>query len=233
MVPNEVEDQIVTLISLGKIFFRVINHVVGADRSDKIDIARAAHAGHFGAERFRDLHGERAYASGRAVDQDLLPGLNFSFVAKTLQRGDRRHRDRSRLLECHVRRFQNDCSIRQNTHVLGDCAVFSAEYFVARFEVRYVFANCFNGSGIVDTQSSVFWFAQVRRAGEKPQAADSEVEWIYGSRANSDQDLVVIRNRLFDFFNLENLGTPIFAMGNGFHRISGVGLRSQSLVDIQ
>ena len=31
MVPNKIEDQIVTLISLGEIFFRVINNVVGAD----------------------------------------------------------------------------------------------------------------------------------------------------------------------------------------------------------
>ena len=31
MVPDKVEDQIVTLIGLGEIFFRVINHVVGAD----------------------------------------------------------------------------------------------------------------------------------------------------------------------------------------------------------
>ena len=31
MVPNKVEDQIVTLISFGEIFFRVIDHVICAD----------------------------------------------------------------------------------------------------------------------------------------------------------------------------------------------------------
>ena len=31
MVPNEVEDQIVTLIGLGEIFFGVVNHVICAD----------------------------------------------------------------------------------------------------------------------------------------------------------------------------------------------------------
>ena len=31
MVPNEVEDQVVTLISFGEIFFRIVNDVVGAD----------------------------------------------------------------------------------------------------------------------------------------------------------------------------------------------------------
>ena len=84
--------------SLGEIFFGVINHVIGADRADKIDIARAANAGHFRAERFRDLHRESADAAGRTVHQDLLTGLNVTFVAETLQRGDGRDWNRSRLL---------------------------------------------------------------------------------------------------------------------------------------
>ena len=60
MVPNQIKDHVVTLIGLGKIFFRVINHVIGADRFHKIDIARAANSRDLGAERFRDLHRERA-----------------------------------------------------------------------------------------------------------------------------------------------------------------------------
>src|SRR5207245_334009 len=119
--------------------------------SYKIDIACTAYAGHLGPERFSDLHGERPHASRRSVDQDLLPGLNFSFVAKTLQRGDCRHGDRSSLFKSHVRWFQRDCSIRKATHVLSQGAVSPAEYLVARFELRYVFANCFNCPRIVDT----------------------------------------------------------------------------------
>ena len=71
-------DQVVTLIAFGVVLFCVINHVIGADRSDQIDLARAAHRRDFGAESFRDLNGKRADAAGRAIDQDLLPCFNLS-----------------------------------------------------------------------------------------------------------------------------------------------------------
>ena len=50
MVSDKIEDQVVTLVALGEIFLGVIDHVVRADGSDKIDIPRAADAGDFGAE---------------------------------------------------------------------------------------------------------------------------------------------------------------------------------------
>ena len=39
MVPDEVEDQIVTLIGLSEIFFGVVDHVIGADGTNKIDMS--------------------------------------------------------------------------------------------------------------------------------------------------------------------------------------------------
>src|SRR5207247_1000559 len=115
---------------------------------------------------------DRIYALSSPAKRDKMPschpappipamtqipfGLNLSFVAKTLQCGDRGHRGRSRLLEAHIGRFQDDCSIRQNADILSEGAVFSAENFVAWFEVRDVFANCFDDPRVVDTQSSVF-----------------------------------------------------------------------------
>ena len=50
MVRNVVENYIVTLFAFGEILFRVINHVIGTEGSDKVDIAGTAHAGHIGAE---------------------------------------------------------------------------------------------------------------------------------------------------------------------------------------
>ena len=50
MVPNEVEDQVVPLVSFGEIFFGVVNDVICADLSDNIDIARTTYASHLGAE---------------------------------------------------------------------------------------------------------------------------------------------------------------------------------------
>ena len=84
MVADQIIDHVVTLISLRKIFLGVIDHAISANRFHKIDIARAANAGDLCAKRLRDLHGKRAHAAGRAVDQNFLSGLNVSLVAETL-----------------------------------------------------------------------------------------------------------------------------------------------------
>jgi hypothetical protein len=42
---------------------------IRADRSDHVDVPRAADPGHVRSERLRDLHGERPDAARRAVDQ--------------------------------------------------------------------------------------------------------------------------------------------------------------------
>ena len=44
MVANVIEDHVVTLVALGEIFFGVIDYVIGANRSDKIEIPRAANS---------------------------------------------------------------------------------------------------------------------------------------------------------------------------------------------
>src|SRR2546430_51146 len=102
-------------------------------------------------------------------------------------------------------------------------AFFPAECFVTRFELRHIFANCFNCPRIVDTYSRVFWFAQSGERAQEPQTANGEVQRIYRSRANFDQDLVVRRSRLFHVCQRENFGAPIFAMNDSFHGIVSSG----------
>src|SRR6516162_8609066 len=99
MVPDAVENDVVTSIPLGEILPGVIDDPVRADRPDHVHIPGTAYAGDVRAETLRDLHGERAHASGRAVDQRFLPWLKPSLVAEPLQRGDRGHRRGGRLLE--------------------------------------------------------------------------------------------------------------------------------------
>src|SRR5438874_11996070 len=118
MVANEIEDQVVTLIGLRKIFFSVIDHVIGADGANKIDIPRATDTCYFGAKRFRYLHRESANASGSAVDKYLLSCLTLTFVAKTLQSGDCRGRNASRLLQCDVSGVGRVHTARQHAHGL-------------------------------------------------------------------------------------------------------------------
>ena len=87
MVPHIVEDEIVTLPTLREVLLGVVNNVVCADRSNHVHIPRAANAGHLRAERLGNLHGERAHASRRTVDQDLLPWLHLPRIAKTVKGG--------------------------------------------------------------------------------------------------------------------------------------------------
>ena len=77
-LPADVEDHVVAPAAAGEVVAGVVDDVVGAERSDQVHLRRAAHAGDFGAERLGDLHGERPHASGRADDQDLVPGLDLS-----------------------------------------------------------------------------------------------------------------------------------------------------------
>ena len=66
-------------------------------------------AGDSSGERPGDLHRECTDAPGRAVDQDFLPRLNVSFVAKALQGGERRHGYGGCLLERDILRLQDEC----------------------------------------------------------------------------------------------------------------------------
>src|SRR5437660_8683926 len=118
MVPNAVENQIITLPTFGEILLGVINDVICADGPDRVHVPRTAYASNLCAKRFGDLHSERTHASGRTVNQDLLPRLNLSLVAKPLQCGECCHRYRSRLLKRHVTRLHDQCGL-WGTRVLG------------------------------------------------------------------------------------------------------------------
>ena len=91
MVSIRGENQVIVLSAFGKIFLSVINDVVGSKRTRLIQIPGTGHSGDLGVERFGDLHGECADAAGRALNQNLVPGLYLTFIAQTLQGSDSRH----------------------------------------------------------------------------------------------------------------------------------------------
>ena len=62
--------------------------------------------------------------------------------------------------ECDVARLRRDRAVRQNANVLGERTGLSTEHFVAGFEVRYIFADGFNDSGVIDTDARVLRLAQ-------------------------------------------------------------------------
>src|SRR5579883_1209439 len=79
---RRVDDEIVERWLTGEVLTGVVDDPVGSDRAHEVDVPRAAHARHLGAERLRDLHGERAHASRRAVDEDLRAGPDPPLVAQ-------------------------------------------------------------------------------------------------------------------------------------------------------
>src|SRR5437763_9906918 len=130
MVTNAVENQIVALRSFREILSGVVNCRVCANGSNHVDIASAAHSGHICAERLGDLHREGTHASRRAINQDLLPRLKLSLVAKTLQGSEPGDGYRSSLLPRHVIRLDNECRLGRAC-ILGKGAAARAEHFVS------------------------------------------------------------------------------------------------------
>src|ERR1700736_759882 len=105
MVRNIVENDVVTFRAFSEILFRVINDMVRAERSHKIDIPRTADTGHIRAERLGDLDRECSHSPRSAINQDLLTRLNLSLVANSLQSRNARDVNRSRLFKSDVSRF--------------------------------------------------------------------------------------------------------------------------------
>src|SRR5260370_41414149 len=137
MVRHEVEKQVVVLSTFREILPGVINDAIRADGSDHFNVPRTANARNFSAERLGDLHSERTHASCRTVDQDLLPRLNPSLVAKTLQGGESGQRCRSNLLKRRVIGFPDQCRLGSNC-ILCKGPAAQAEDRVTRLELRYV-----------------------------------------------------------------------------------------------
>src|SRR2546426_4301825 len=159
MVSHDVENHIVMLPTGGEVLLRVVNDPICADGSHHFNVPRTAYSRDFRAQPLGYLHGERAHATRGTIDQDLLPRLNLSLVAKSLQGGECRYRDRSRLLKRYVLRLAGQCCLG-STSILGKGAWARAEHLVTRFEPRYVPADRFDLAGHVAAGSGDLSFTQ-------------------------------------------------------------------------
>src|SRR3989440_11538966 len=161
MISVRSKNQVITLPILGEIFLRVINDLICANRACHIQIPRAAHTSHFSSERFGNLHRKRTHTTRRTMNQHLLPWLNLSFIAKTLQGGDCRHRYGRCFLEREIGRFQHQC-IFTSAYILGKTATttrgYVPEYLITWLKLLYVFAHRFNPTRYVSAEYCVFWF---------------------------------------------------------------------------
>src|SRR5882724_470395 len=132
VIVDIIEEQIVALLALGAVFFRVVDDVISAQLARHLHVPRAAHGGDLRIERFCDLNCERPNASRCAVNQDFLAGFDPS-CAQPLERSQARESNRASLLEGNVGGLQSD-AIFASAYVLRDRAPFYPKDFVARFE---------------------------------------------------------------------------------------------------
>src|SRR5436305_6254857 len=165
MISVRSKNQVITLPILGEIFLRVINDLICPNRARHVHIPRAAHTSHFSPERVGNLHRKRTHTTRRTMNQDLLPWLNLSFIAKSLQGSDCRHRYGRCFLEREIGRFQHKC-IFTSTDILGKTAPNVPEYLIIWLKLRDVSANCFDPPRNVRSEYGIFWF-------EKPIAHEA------------------------------------------------------------
>jgi hypothetical protein len=167
MVSRDIEDEIVTLATLGEVLLGVIDDLVCAERTDHVQFPRAVQAGHVRSERLGKLHGEATHTATRAIDQDPLSWPYPSLIAKTLE-GDECGGGYGRgLFKREVVRLRRQ-RVFGNRHILGiGSAVVPlmaidalAEYLVTWLKPRHVLANRLNTPSHIRSRNTVPWFEQ-------------------------------------------------------------------------
>ena len=99
MVGVHAHNQVITLRAFPEILPRVIDNLIGAERSRCIHIPGAAHGSDFRPERLGNLDGKCTNTARRAIQQNRVARLDVSFIAKTLKGGKCRERYRCGLLK--------------------------------------------------------------------------------------------------------------------------------------
>src|SRR5436853_272879 len=86
-------------------------------------------------------------------------------------------------------------------HVIGT----DSQDFISRLELAHVPADRSNCTGKVRSRAGVFRLTKSKDKSADTASQHATVEKSEGNRANADENLVVVRNRLFDVFNFQNV----------------------------
>jgi hypothetical protein len=205
-VPASWKQEVVPLAAAGGVLPGVVDDVVGADGADHVQVPRAAHAGHLGAEPPGELDREGADPSGCADDQDLLAGPDPPVVTQALEGGQTGQGHGRRLLEAQVGRLGSHDGLR-DTGVLGEGALEDVgEHLVTGPEPGHGPADGLDLPGHVAPEAAVPGDAQPERPHDIRQAAQEvPVPRVDRGRADPDQDLVVLDDGLGDLVELEDV----------------------------
>ena len=138
-------------------------------------------------------------------------------VAQTLQSNECGW-DRGSLFETEIARLGNDCSVTPDANVLGETARSYAEDFVAGLELSYVRADRFHASGEIRSRNSILRLTKSKDKPADTTLQHAAVEKSQRNGANSDENLIVVRRRLFDFFKFQDVvRRTVFAVTDRFH----------------
>ena len=143
-------------------------------------------------------------------------------VAKALECGHRRHRNRSRFLERQVRRLQRH-DVNWHRNVFCEAAVAVVQEIgvdlVAGLEPGDAAADRLHLPGNVDAEDRVFWPQQAQGgAREEGLAAHGmPVRRIDGYCQHLHQDLIGVRRRLVDLRHPKRLWRPVLFLRDCLH----------------
>src|SRR6266487_6074562 len=161
MISVHSKNQVISPPISGEIFLRVINDMVCTNRAHYVQIPCAAYGGDFSPKRFGKLYRKGTYTTTRTINQNLLPLLNLSFIAKALQGDECRLRYGCCFLKRYFGRFQDQCIFR-NRYIFGKTAKTIlgcvSEYLITCLKLFYVSADRINSSRNVRSEYLVFWF---------------------------------------------------------------------------
>ena len=154
-----IEDDVVRLAVLGEVFLLVVDHLVGSDRSDDLEVFRAAHPGDVGAEVLGQLHPGGADGPRRAVHEDSLSLLEIC-RSQALQSQDRSVADGCGLVEAHTIRHVRQRGRFPHAHELrvrSEPPRIDAKDMVADGELSDGRADCFDLSCKLRAEDPLPW----------------------------------------------------------------------------
>ena len=195
MTAGQVDDDVVAAAARGEVLGGVVDEVVGSERAQLLEVAAAAHAGHLGPERLRELHGVGADAPGCPIDEHAPARRDAAAVADGLQCRARCDRQRRRLCERERARLRAERRLRHDGVLREASGPDLAVDLVARPEARDAGTHPFDGAGDVPPSHSHPRGAQAGREPDDARLSGDEgpVAEVDGCRMHADEHLVARR----------------------------------------